>query len=293
MKRHILLLLTLTFIFSCKSAKEDLTYYDAPTSQRNQQSQPSSELKADKISFFYYWIEDHDSTVFILVSLHIGREDFYPLPDYIEAAFERSSYLVVEMNILSRNLPYNSVGIILNAILEDGQTIDTLISEDLFEKLIDTLNTFQKSPEANIRYKPWFLANMIKTLPYSTLGYSSKFGIDFHFLEAAGTQKKILELETFDFQLNMIMGLNSVGYLDYTLSFLNVEYAREYIDTYLSGDEDRMLKLIFNDEFKAIQDYQYFYDEIYYNRNIRMTDSINLPIIQDTVINPKLAPAIK
>ena len=39
------------------------------------------------------------NTVYLLGSVHLGTKDMYPLPDYMEKAFQRSTTLVVEVNL--------------------------------------------------------------------------------------------------------------------------------------------------------------------------------------------------
>ena len=39
------------------------------------------------------------NTIYLLGSVHLGTKEMYPLPDYIEKAFQRSSVLIVEVDL--------------------------------------------------------------------------------------------------------------------------------------------------------------------------------------------------
>ena len=49
-----------------------------------------------------YKVTDGDGdVVWLFGSIHVGTEDFYPLPDYVEEAFEGSDRLAVEVDIVA------------------------------------------------------------------------------------------------------------------------------------------------------------------------------------------------
>src|SRR5689334_3905992 len=71
------------------------------TNTKSQAAAPKHESKPVKGSKLFMWkmTSDAGATVYFLGTIHIARSDFYPLPDEIEKAFEKSSSLLVEADI--------------------------------------------------------------------------------------------------------------------------------------------------------------------------------------------------
>ena len=58
------------------------------------------------------------------------------------------------------------------------------------------------------RSKPWFLAMTIEVLQLQQLGYSPEHGIDLYFARQGPREEKIVELESFDYQINLLNSLS-------------------------------------------------------------------------------------
>src|SRR3972149_2659311 len=54
------------------------------------------------------------------------------------------------------------------------------------------------------KQRPWFLAMTLEALESLKLGFDPNYGIDKYFLSKAEGKKRILELESLDYQLNLL-----------------------------------------------------------------------------------------
>src|SRR5207249_1885435 len=58
---------------------------------------PSAPAVVEQGSKLFLWKATSSTTeIYLLGSIHLGKQEFYPLAKEIEAAFERSKYLVLE-----------------------------------------------------------------------------------------------------------------------------------------------------------------------------------------------------
>lgn len=156
-------------------------------------------------------VEDDDTTIYLLGSIHLGIPDLYPINNKLVTAFNESQGLFVEANTLD---PKGMEYYMEKAIYQDGQKIQNDISKETYEKLekvATQLNIPMKELET---MKPWLLANNFSTLTMGdTYGFSGEelmmHGIDRYFLLSAYLQQKpIYELEGMATQVDMFNGLS-------------------------------------------------------------------------------------
>ena len=55
----------------------------------------SEKAKSEIKGSFFWKTESKTAIVYLVGSIHIGRPDMYPLPEFIETAFNKSDYLTL------------------------------------------------------------------------------------------------------------------------------------------------------------------------------------------------------
>ena len=168
-------------------------------------------------------------------------------------------------------------------VLKDNQTIKDLVSPDLYAKMeafaeehpmfiLKTLNY----------YTPAYMYDYIDLLPYIE-NKITREGVDSYFQKAAEkANKEILAFETTEFQINILFGYSNDFYFDQIeYSIDNYEEKEkttlELYEAYLTGDEETIKALIdedLDDEEEMTEEEKQFYDAIFTNRNIHMTEVI-------------------
>ena len=145
---------------------------------------------------FFWEVEAETGTSYLLGSIHLGTEDLFPLPAKIEEAFEKSSFLVVEANILA--VDEEELRSLMNsfAVNPGLQSIEQYISPEEYDMLLAVLAEFELDIGQVSFFRPWFLAQMISSLRFLKAGFNPNLGIDLHFLQKASGKKDILELES-------------------------------------------------------------------------------------------------
>jgi len=189
-----------------------------------------------------------DSIVYLLGSVHVAKPDIYPLNDYVENAFSQSVRLVVETDIRVLDQAALQRKIFSLGVLPAGRTLRGELGATDAERLEAMLSELGLSAASLDRFRPWVIYTLLAALDMARLGYDSKNGVDLHFLQRVG-DRKIMELETADFQVELL-----AGFTDQEQRALLVEYLDErgklekeigaLFDAWLVGDDARMAEIL-------------------------------------------------
>jgi len=229
---------------------------------------------------FFWKVESEKSTVYLLGSIHLATEDLYPLPEKIEKAYEKSDFLVVEVNLNNVSASVLQQSFMKKALYPPGKTLKTQISKKVYAATAAELTQLGLKIADFDQYEPWFVAMFMTTLKLQKLGYNPDFGIDRHFLDAAADQKKkIQELETAAFQIDLLDEFSKTNqelFLYYTVT--DLEKVEEYIDQLMNawshGDSAGLQKLLFL-HFADEPELKPIFDALFTSRNKKMAEKIS------------------
>jgi uncharacterized protein YbaP (TraB family) len=226
---------------------------------------------------FLWKIQSEVNTVYVLGSLHFSKREIYPLRQEIENAFDQSDFLVVEANV-------NDIGkadvqkLMESALYPANESLEKHVSAETYERVKKEMSGLGISPELINKQKPWFLAMTLVGLESVKLGLDPKLGIDMYFLSKAQGKKKILELESLDYQISVLSGLSDKDqelFLLHTLKDLSImeQELDKMIQAWTSGDTKAMQALMTR---SVLEDKKLFsiYEKLVYERNKKMTSKI-------------------
>ncbi|MFJ7738769.1 TraB/GumN family protein [Lysinibacillus sp. NPDC097287] len=156
-------------------------------------------------------VEDEDTKVYLLGSIHVGTPDLYPINKKLLTAFDEADALLVEANVVDeKDLEYFTG----KAMYADGITLRDNVSAETYEKIEKVAQQYQLPMEQLVIQKPWALSSTLSFLAADeTIGLSPQemamHGIDTYFLSNALLQEKpIIELEGVKAQADMLDGLS-------------------------------------------------------------------------------------
>jgi uncharacterized protein YbaP (TraB family) len=145
------------------------------------------------------------ATVYLVGSVHLATPEMYPLPKEMEDAFAKADTLTVEVN--TNKLDQQKLISLMQTkgMYQGDETLSTNLKKETMQAL-DEECTKLGLPSAGIqKMKPWVVGLMLDVLELQKLGMDPNLGIDKHFLDlAAAKGKTIEELESADFQLNLL-----------------------------------------------------------------------------------------
>src|SRR6516225_2867830 len=117
-------------------------------------------------------------TIYLMGSIHVMSESFYPLNPVLEAAFKDSDLLVEEVDLAQMLDPMAQMNILTRGMLPSNQSLDKVIS-------------------------PATLAFTLQGMELMKAGFDPALGLDQHFYDQAKESGKSVQgLETVEFQIS-------------------------------------------------------------------------------------------
>lgn len=232
-------------------------------------------LKTDNTEETFLWkVDNGNSHIYLLGSIHVAKPDMYPLDYRIEGAYRSSDIVAFEIDMgkldplkLREYLTYT-----------DGRTLKEQISAENYEKLRKIFLSKGILEEAMLKFKPWAAATTAQTLMLSEAGYDQTIGIDRYFLnKTTQDNKKVRELETPEYQLGLLSSFDKVGdsFIEYALESTGdpaVEVDR-MVAAWKKGDK-KALKNILDSARYDYPQFEEMFEKIIDERNDNMTKKI-------------------
>ncbi len=235
-------------------------------------------LQAAGERLFFYEVERPGATVWLLGSMHLARPDIYPLRRDIERAFEKSDSLVVEVDIGTANQLYIQQMMLERGTYPPGETVQQHISSSTWLGLQKAIRQFGLPVDVMARYRPGLLVATLSTLHMMKLGLDPEFGVDRHFLAAARGEKEILELETIEQQIDLLMDFPDEELLvKQTLEQLDQMdlIMTELVSAWKAGNSARLERLLIDDELARDPAYKILHERMFDDRNRGMVAKID------------------
>jgi uncharacterized protein len=250
----LLLLITLTLL--------------SPVHAENNSSSPKG---------FLWKIRSETGTAYIVGSIHAYKSELYPLPKKMENAFDKSDALAVEANINEIN-PGSMTAIINGALYEDKSILGQHISRETYEMAVQKIKELGLPLEPFQNTKPWFVALTVTSMELQKLGLDPEYGIDKYFLKKAENKKRIVELESIDYQVNLLSSFSDTEQELFLVSTLrDLDFLKREINTLLkswnTGDTKPMESFV----SKSLQDDPRMlpiYEKLVFERNKNMASKI-------------------
>lgn len=240
----------------------------------------STDNQPAKPEKLFMWKATSDTgEVYLLGSIHLVRENFYPLPAEITDAFQKSKALVVEIDPTKRSPSDTARLTATQGMYTDGTTIDQHLSEETRDAFGQYLQKGGIPISRFAAMKPWLVALGITVGEFMKNGYDPNIGVDRYFITRAhGQGKPVIELESPEFQLKLFSSLSPELQDKLLLSTL-IEvkdlktFATDLLSAWKKGDSVKLNELVthgLDDQPEWIP----FYKKIAWDRNITMTRDI-------------------
>lgn len=217
------------------------------------------------------------NTVYLFGSIHLGKPEFYPFDEKIEAAFERSKYLAVELDPTSEEFKKNIAQVASQTgMLENSKTLEDVLSKGVYNKLLQNFDQMGLPFESFKRFKPWLVSATLSTLKLQSMGYIEDYGVERYFLEKAAGAKEVVEMETFSDQMKLFETMNNEEFLAFTMFSLNsMEHqAGKMITAWQCGDLKTLEQIVFEDYDSYLFQADKIYEKIFFDRNRKMAAKI-------------------
>jgi len=236
----------------------------------------SGNAAAQNPKTFMWKVQSKTTTVYVLGSAHLMKKEIYPLNRKIEDAFEKSSILAVEANI-NDIAKIDMQRLVSSAFYQGDDTLERHVSKETYKLLKKETMPLGIPIELINKQKPWFLALTLESMELMKLGFNPQYGIDHYFLKKTAGKKKIVEIESIDYQLSLLSGFSDSDqelFLLYTLKDLKTlqRETDKLLRAWRTGDVKSMEEIA----LKAGEDRRLtrIFEKLYYERNLAMSSKI-------------------
>ncbi len=230
---------------------------------------------------FMWEVQANGNTVYLVGSMHIANDSFYPLRKEYEDAFAQADYLGVEVDITKTTDDQFYQQIAQMGTYQDGSILPNHIAADTYAKLGKFLKENGKEPDALNEFKPWVVEMIVDSIANSTSKYQADNGIDLYFLKQAAARKlPVIELESDQSQLGMLNNFSPElqdlllysalrGYEDYADGKTD-DSVDKMAETWKTGNEVELYQMTTSSE-----DIPEYHKAMLVDRNIGMVDKID------------------
>lgn len=260
----------------------DVAGYDVSWDQAARTVQLASKAAAPETASqtggrgFLWEVENNGTTVYLVGSMHIADDSFYPLRDEFEEAFTEADYLGVEIDI-SKAADEAQQNLILSmGTYQDGSTLKNHISAETYAKLGEVLKQNGLEPDILDAYKPWVVDSTLASLKSAATGYEASAGVDLYFIQKAlERQLPIIELESYESQLRMFNNFSKElqeKNLNATLDNIDVveDSVNAMAEMWKTGNDEQLLELT-----NSFSDDEEYNQAMLIDRNLGMAEKID------------------
>jgi uncharacterized protein YbaP (TraB family) len=150
-------------------------------------------------------VSDADNSVYLLGSFHLLKQEDYPLPKDIDAAFEDAEALVFEVDPREMTAPAAMETIQKYAAYAPGKSLSTVLPKATYDKLGNLVSASGGSVQALEQSEPWMVSMSLVLGITNAMGFKSELGLDRHLMaRAAAAGKPVYGLETIEDQMRAI-----------------------------------------------------------------------------------------
>ncbi|MBI4487011.1 MAG: TraB/GumN family protein, partial [Acidobacteria bacterium] len=199
---------------------------------------------------FLWKASGQTGVVYLVGSVHMLTQSYYPLDPAIQQAFQESDLLVEEVDLGEMLSPQVQLSILMRSRLPDGQALDDVLSPETLALLNKFTADLGPAAEVLNNFKPWMLATIIEGLELQKAGFDPNLGLDRYFYDLAVRGGKAVKgLETAEHQISLFdrMTMDQQDrFLAETLKQLATEKANvtRLADAWRFGDADTIERIV-------------------------------------------------
>ena len=221
-------------------------------------------------------VQTESNKIYLLGSLHVLKQETYPLAAAIEKAFESSARIIFETDIDAMQDPGMQAKMLALGLYPEGQNLLENLDGNIRQRLEKKMSALGLPLEAFAKFKPWFVALSLTTLELQRLGYNPQYGVDVYFFnKAKSADKDIGFLETPAYQINLLGNMvakDQGDFLNQTLKDLELvsELAGDLVKNWKAGNVDKLHELL----YKSFKDYPELHDRLLIQRNKKWVEEV-------------------
>jgi len=226
---------------------------------------------------FLWKVQSKTGVAYLVGSIHAYKSELYPLPKKMEDAFDKSDALAVEANV-NEVKPESLMTMINGELYTDGSTLQKHLSRETYETAVQKLKELGLPLEIFQNTKPWFVALTLTSMELQKLGLDPEYGIDNYFLKKAENRKRVVELESIEYQVNLLSSFSDAEQESFLVSTLkDLDLLKKEINIILTAWNTGDTKTMESYVSKSLQEDPRMlpiYKKLVFDRNKNMASKI-------------------
>ena len=182
------------------------------------------------------------NSVYLLGSIHLLREQDYPLPTALAAAYDDADVLIMEIDMDDLDPIATQSAFTRYGILQDDTTLRDLMGDTLYQQAVVAADVIDIPLDLLNKTEPWYAAMTVEIMVLNRIGFDPMLGVEMHMMSKAKSDgKRIDGLETIEQQLQFLDGMSLQAQREMLMSTLE-ESAKlgdlmdDVIDAWRHGD---------------------------------------------------------
>src|SRR3954453_11974539 len=136
-------------------------------------------------------LQGKNCSVYFLGSVHVLKEQDYPLPAPLEAAYSDSQIVAFETDVAALEDPKIAFQMLAKGRLPEGETLETQLSPAVYQAFTNRLKDSIMPMALFDQLTPAMAAMTLVVLEIQKLGFDPNFGVDKHFFPLAKEAGKV------------------------------------------------------------------------------------------------------
>lgn len=199
-------------------------------------SSSSETTQAPRDRHFLWEVSGHNSTLYLAGSIHLLKENVYPLPAAFDSTFGLSNRLVMEMGLDSLDMASVTQLLLAKGMFTDGTTLQEALPDSVYRMAKAKLSELGMDIAVMSRFRPWFVMFTISAVEMQQSGFEAQHGLDMYFLKQAQNRGVQVDgLETLEEQVRAFEGISDGAQVD-------VLYQALVEDVPIGEEMDRLLQ---------------------------------------------------
>lgn len=137
---------------------------------------PASTPEAAGPHMLWRVTSDDGGTAYLMGSIHVAREDLFPLARVYDRAFEEAEIVVFEVDL--EKILSMAFSMLRRGFFWDGRTLESELSEETWRRLQQQARSQGLDLSLFRRAKPWLVSLVLSASAMEQEGYSGAAGID-------------------------------------------------------------------------------------------------------------------
>ncbi|MES0489017.1 MAG: TraB/GumN family protein [Leptospirales bacterium] len=185
--------------------------------------------------------------VYLGGTIHLLFKDNNSIPKEYDWVYENSETLILEVDMSKISPPKMIEYITKNGVYKDGKTLETELSPEVYAKLKAYCEENSLQISVLKIMKPWMVINYLMALKWQKAGITD--GVDkYYFNKAVEDGRKVIGLETIQYQLKLLVSLGEGYENEYVVDALGdmdqaENHLHKIVDVWRSGQEQELYEL--------------------------------------------------